>query len=210
MMKKWLALMGLVTVCLLPVTAHAETADQMVRQTSREVLDIIKKENGKNTARIRADLPVTRGTRARLASQGVTGLAFIALDDAGDDPTPLVGEGGGPPRLRLAPGLVDEAADASVQTLKQVRELSARLTALASPDNLARIERTLTNRLEVLATLAEVNGHRNDFHAGLLANPADGHRRVQSARVCKYDAFGHVFSELLFRMCTSILGCAVG
>ncbi|WP_374259585.1 MlaD family protein [Zoogloea sp.] len=97
------------------------------------------------TARIRADLPVTRGTRARLASQGVTGLAFIALDDAGDDPTPLLGEGGGPPRLRLAPGLVDEAADASVQTLKQVRELSARLTALASPDNLARIERTLTN-----------------------------------------------------------------
>ena len=38
------------------------------------------------TARIRADLPITRGTRARLATQGVTGLAFIALDDAGDDP----------------------------------------------------------------------------------------------------------------------------
>ena len=56
MMKKWLALMGLVTVCLLPVAAHAETADQMVRQTSREVLDIIKKENGKNTARIRAEV----------------------------------------------------------------------------------------------------------------------------------------------------------
>ena len=48
--------MGLVTVCLLPVAAHAETADQMVRQTSREVLDIIKKENGKNTARIRAEV----------------------------------------------------------------------------------------------------------------------------------------------------------
>ncbi|MCG9026433.1 ABC transporter substrate-binding protein [Laribacter hongkongensis] len=56
MMKKWLALMGLVTVCLLPVAAHAETADQMVRQTSREVLDIIKKENGKNTARVRAEV----------------------------------------------------------------------------------------------------------------------------------------------------------
>ena len=97
------------------------------------------------TARIRTDLPITRGTRARLATQGVTGLAFIALDDAGDDSTPLAGEGGGPPRLALSPGLVDEAADASVQTLRQVRELTQRLTTLAAPENLARIERTLAN-----------------------------------------------------------------
>ena len=62
------------------------------------------------TARIRTDLPITRATRARLANQGVTGLAFIALDDAGDDPVPLLGGGGGPPRLKLAPGLVDEVA----------------------------------------------------------------------------------------------------
>ncbi len=97
------------------------------------------------TARIRADLPITRGTRARLATQGVTGLAFIALDDAGDDPAALTGADGGPPRLRLAPGLVDEVADASVQTLHKVRELADRLTTLATPGNIARIERTLAN-----------------------------------------------------------------
>ena len=97
------------------------------------------------TARIRADLPITRGTRARLATQGVTGLAFIALDDAGDDPLPLAGEGGAPPRLRLAPGLVDQVADVSVQTLQKVHELADRLTTLAAPANIARIERTLAN-----------------------------------------------------------------
>lgn len=94
-------------------------------------------------ARIRADLPITLHTRARLASQGVTGLAFVALDDPGDDPRPLQGEGGKPPRLPLGPGLVDQVADASVQTLKEVRELATRFSQLASPDNLARIERTL-------------------------------------------------------------------
>ena len=97
------------------------------------------------TARIRTDLPITKGTRARLASQGVTGLAFIALDDSGDNPEPLSGEAGGPPRLRLAPGIVDEATEASLQTLKRVRELAERLALLAAPDNLARVERILTH-----------------------------------------------------------------
>jgi len=95
------------------------------------------------TARISASLPITRGTKARLATQGVTGLAFIALDDTGDDPTPLAGEGGAPPRLRLAPGFLDNVVEASTQRLEQIRVLLDRLTSLASPDNLARTERIL-------------------------------------------------------------------
>ena len=97
------------------------------------------------TARIRTDLPITKGTRARLASQGVTGLAFIALDDSGDNPEPLSGEAGGPPPRRQAPGHVDEVTEASLQTLKRVRELAERLALLAAPDNLARVERTLAH-----------------------------------------------------------------
>lgn len=97
------------------------------------------------TVRIRADLPITQGTRARLASQGVTGLAFIALDDNGENAAPLADVGGEPPRIRLAPGLIDEVSAASLQTLSHVRELAERLAGLASPDNLARIERTLAH-----------------------------------------------------------------
>ena len=94
------------------------------------------------TVRIRADLPITEGTRARLATQGVTGLAFIALDDSGENAAPLAGD---PPRIRLAPGLIDEVSAASLQTLTRVRELAERLAGLANPDNLARIERTLAH-----------------------------------------------------------------
>ena len=94
------------------------------------------------TVRIRADLPITQGTRARLATQGVTGLAFIALDDSGENAEPLAGES---PRIRLAPGLIDEVSAASLQTLSRVRELAERLAGLANPDNLARIERTLAH-----------------------------------------------------------------
>ena len=48
-------------------------------------------------------------------------------------------------RLRLAPGIVDEVTEASLQTLKRVRELAERLALLAAPDNLARVERTLAH-----------------------------------------------------------------
>jgi phospholipid/cholesterol/gamma-HCH transport system substrate-binding protein len=94
------------------------------------------------TVRIRANLPITKGTRARMASQGVTGLAYISLDDNGDQPEPLVGD---PPRIRLAPGLMEEVADASLQTLNRLREIAERLATLTRAENLTRIEKTLAN-----------------------------------------------------------------
>ena len=97
------------------------------------------------TARIRADLPLTRGTRARLATQGVTGIAFIAIDDSGADPTPLAADGNGPPRIALEPGLVEEVADATRRTLGQLRELSERFARLASNENIGRVERILAH-----------------------------------------------------------------
>jgi phospholipid/cholesterol/gamma-HCH transport system substrate-binding protein len=146
------------------------------------------------TARIRTDLPITRATRARLANQGVTGLAFIALDDAGDDPVSLVGDGGGPPRLKLAPGLVDEVADASVQTLRQVRELTQRLSALAAPENLARIERTLAHLesssqgldrtlKEVPQTLAAVRQVVSKENLGRIGRSLDNLERLSADAV---------------------------
>lgn len=94
--------------------------------------------------RIRTDLPITRFTRARLATQGVTGLAFIALDDPGDGAEPIIGE---TPRIPLAPSVIDELTSSVLQTLRQLREMSGRLASLTRPENLARIENTLA-RLE--------------------------------------------------------------
>ena len=97
------------------------------------------------TVRIRADLPVTKATRARMATQGVTGLAFIALDDPGTASQPLAGEEGMPPRIPLAPSLVEEFSDTALQTLRQLRDMTERLATLTRPDNLKRVEGTLAN-----------------------------------------------------------------
>lgn len=143
------------------------------------------------TVRIRADLPITRVTRARLATQGVTGLAFISLDDPGDDPTPLVGVDGGPPRLRLAPGLVDEVADASVQTLRQVKELAEHLAQLTRQENIDRLDRTMANLesasqgldrtlKEAPQTLAAVRQIASRENLGRIARTLDNLERMSA------------------------------
>ena len=50
---------------------------------------------------------------------------------------------------------------------------------------------TLPHDLHVLAALAEVDGDGDDLAAGLLADPADGHRGVQTAGIRQDDAIGH-------------------
>lgn len=97
------------------------------------------------TVRIRADLPVTTATRARMATQGVTGLAFIALDDPGTVTEPLTGKGGLPPRIPLAPSLVEEFSSTALETLRQLRDMTERLATLTRADNLKRVDNTLAS-----------------------------------------------------------------
>ena len=51
------------------------------------------------------------------------------------------------------------------------------------------VQGALAHQLHVLATLAEVNRHRYDLTAGLLAYPTDRHRGVQTAGIRQDDAF---------------------
>ena len=55
----------------------------------------------------------------------------------------------------------------------------------------AAIERALADHLKVLASLADIDGHGDDFGARGVGNPADSNRRVKTSRVGEDDAFGH-------------------
>jgi phospholipid/cholesterol/gamma-HCH transport system substrate-binding protein len=96
---------------------------------------------------LRQDLPVTRGTRASLGYQGVTGIAYVQLSDKGEDPTPLAPGPDGLPRLTLQPGLVDQLSDAGIDTLRKVQLVVDRLGNVLNDANMARLSRSL-ERLE--------------------------------------------------------------
>jgi phospholipid/cholesterol/gamma-HCH transport system substrate-binding protein len=88
---------------------------------------------------------LTRSSTARLGYQGVTGLAFVELEDAGDNPEVLPQDDDNPPRLPLSPGLVDTLSEKAGDIVAQVGELAARLNRLLDERNAANLARTLDN-----------------------------------------------------------------
>lgn len=115
---------------------------------------------------ISKDVPVTRGTTAKLGYQGLTGIAHVLLEDAGNNPEPLSGDKE-LPRIPMQPSLMQELSESGSATLKQAQILLTSANELLNPENRERIGRTLAN-LEtgsagLAATLAEARA--------LLADP---------------------------------------
>lgn len=92
---------------------------------------------------LRKDLPVTRGTRASLAYQGLTGIAFVQLTDRGEDPAPLAPGPSGLPRLSLQPGLMEQFGDSGMEALRKLQNVAEQLGKVLNEGNVARITRTL-------------------------------------------------------------------
>ncbi|ANQ84881.1 hypothetical protein dqs_1843 [Azoarcus olearius] len=109
--------------------------------------------------RIREGLPVTRGTRAMLATQGLTGLAFVQLDERGTDPTPLVGEDGSPPRIRLEPGVMEQITDRALAAAERFKTVADRVALVVDDENIARIKRSLANLEAASAGLDRTLAH---------------------------------------------------
>ena len=81
------------------------------------------------------DTPVTRSTFATLGYQGVTGIAFVQLDDDQTHPIRLTAEQGQIPRIPLRLGLLEKLERSSTAILTKIELASDQLTQLFSPEN---------------------------------------------------------------------------
>jgi phospholipid/cholesterol/gamma-HCH transport system substrate-binding protein len=79
--------------------------------------------------------PITPSTFATLGFQGVTGLAFIQLDDPGHNPVRLATSDDKPARIALQPNILMRLSDQGADILNQASETTKRVNALLSPDN---------------------------------------------------------------------------
>lgn len=79
--------------------------------------------------------PITKSTYASLGYQGVTGLAYVQLDDDGKSTEHLPTSRNQPARLPLRPGLLSKLTDQGGNILLQVEETTKRLNQLLSPEN---------------------------------------------------------------------------
>ena len=110
--------------------------------------------------RIRQDIPLTRGTTAKLGYQGVTGIAHVLLEDSGKDPVVLVKAEGQLPRILMQDSLMQELSEVGAETMRNARDFLANTNQLLSPENrrsisntLASLEKTTNNAQEATAQL---------------------------------------------------------
>ena len=89
------------------------------------------------------EAPVTQDTFATLGFQGVTGLAFVQLDDTGKSAPRLAPENGHPPRIPLQPGLLQKLTVKGEAILDQVEQATAKVNELLGDANQRRFSTTL-------------------------------------------------------------------
>ncbi|MRW94770.1 MCE family protein [Duganella sp. FT80W] len=87
------------------------------------------------TLNINTDAPITTTTFAALGYQGVTGIAFIALDDDKVGSPLLPSSKDTPARIPLRQGLFDQLEKRGKEILSQTEEVTRRLNTLLSPEN---------------------------------------------------------------------------
>ena len=112
---------------------------------------------------IRKDIPLTRGTTAKLGYQGVTGIAHILLEDSGLNGALLSASGKELPRIPMQDSLMDEVADLGGETMRQARDFLINANQVLSPENrrqiaatLANLEATTSNAREATAQLRQL------------------------------------------------------
>ncbi|MDO8299379.1 MlaD family protein [Lacisediminimonas sp.] len=81
------------------------------------------------------DTPVTRSTYGTLGYQGVTGIAFIELNDDGKNPVRLHSTAGQVARIELRPSLLNKLEERGLAILTQAEELTRRVNDLLSDQN---------------------------------------------------------------------------
>ena len=126
--------------------------------------------------------PMTRSTFATVASQGVTGLGFIQLDDNGESTERLVPNDDDPPRIVLKPGGLDKLLRQSEVIFNQAEQATARINQLLSPRNEAAINTAVTQLAEAAGSINRVAKALEPTAATLPALSKDARAALQAVR----------------------------
>ncbi|CAN7179093.1 MlaD family protein [Variovorax sp. LjRoot84] len=117
-------------------------------------IDFDPKVKGNVRVRITVDerVPLTTSSYATLSYQGVTGLAFIAIDDKGESQVALTPNNDDPPRIPLKPSVLAQLQDRGEAIINQIDEVTKKANTLLGDDNQKRIADALENIAQASAS----------------------------------------------------------
>jgi phospholipid/cholesterol/gamma-HCH transport system substrate-binding protein len=122
--------------------------------------------------------PVTRSTFAALSFQGVTGLAFVQLDDKEQGSPALESGDGNLPRIPMRAGMVSRLSEQGSNLLTQLEQASAKMNILLAPDNQKQLMGAIGNLSQAAANLSSLSKR-----AELALGPANGPDAVNLPRL---------------------------
>ena len=142
------------------------------------------------------NIPVTRGTFAQLGMEGITGIAYVHLQDDYKDMQPAVKATDGVAELPLRPAFFDTISDGAEGAIKDARELMASMNALLTPENRKRIATTLASLERISASLEVASARLPATIARADAWLSDGNRRLATSSLEKIDETVKALPEL--------------
>jgi phospholipid/cholesterol/gamma-HCH transport system substrate-binding protein len=116
------------------------------------------------------DTPITKSTYASLGFQGVTGLAFIQLEDGGESLEQLVSIQGRPPRIPLRAGLFTRLTEQGASLVKQLDDASHRLNALLATPNQKALMQTIGNMGQAAQSIQQLAHNMDEKLPALVSN----------------------------------------
>jgi phospholipid/cholesterol/gamma-HCH transport system substrate-binding protein len=99
---------------------------------------------------VNPDTPITNSTFGTLGYQGVTGIAYVQLDDDGSNPAKKPSSKSHVARIEMRPSLLDNLQSKGLAILEQTQELTKRANALLAPEN----QKTMLSAFENVSTAA--------------------------------------------------------
>ncbi|WP_334189036.1 MlaD family protein [Noviherbaspirillum sp.] len=117
---------------------------------------------------VRPDTPITRSTFATLGYQGVTGIAYVQLDDDGSQPVMLKSSEDNMARIEMRPSLLDQLENRGMAILRQTEEVAKRINNLLEPANQQAILAAFDN---ISKAANEIGGIPRQLQPTLAALP---------------------------------------
>ncbi|RKP49269.1 MlaD family protein [Trinickia fusca] len=105
--------------------------------------------------------PITRSTYGSLGLQGVTGIAFVQLDDTGSDLTPVPSSVKHVAQLPMRPGLLDQLQERGDVLLRELQSVAGHVDEMLSADTRKQLIATaasLQHAADAVTVLAQQAG----------------------------------------------------
>jgi phospholipid/cholesterol/gamma-HCH transport system substrate-binding protein len=137
---------------------------------------------------VKPDTPMTQGTYATLGYQGVTGIAYVQLDDDGTKPVRMPSSKDQVARIGLRPSLFDKLQTKGLAILEQTEALTRRFNVLLDPANQKAMLAAFDNVSKAAVAISAIPAQLQPTLDRLPALSTEAQKTLASVSVLSRDA----------------------